>query len=66
MYEITSEGSYVPYGGINKDSFEWKNYTHKLQKNSFGLQEMRFDLSDVTLLGTADSIEPIPEVINRF
>ena len=66
MFESASDGSYTPYGGINKDSFEWKAYNTTVETNSFGLQEMKFDLKDVTLKGTSDSINPIEEVINRL
>ena len=48
MYEITQGGSFVTYGDINVDSFSWKSYDKSLETNSFGLQELKFNLSDVT------------------
>ena len=66
MFEITDKDSYKAYGGINQNQFEWKHYNSRLTTNKFGLQEIKFNLSDVTLLGSSGSIDPINEVINRF
>ena len=66
MFEVKNNGIYVPYNGINQNGFTWKEYKHSVITNSFGLQEIRIDTSDVTLLGTSDSIRPLPEVANRL
>ena len=34
--------------------------------NSHNLLELKFDLSDATLLGTADFLEKMPEVVSRY
>ena len=66
MYEVRSGIEYKTYNKINRDSFTWKSYNATLTKNSYGLQELKFDLSDVNLKGTADTTEAVDEVINRI
>ena len=34
--------------------------------NSHNLLELKFDLNDATLMGTADFLEKMPEVISRY
>ena len=42
---------------INPTIYDWKHYnTSVLQMNSHDLLELKFDLSDATLHGTADYI----------
>lgn len=66
MFEVRKSTSYEVYGGVNADQFSWKPYENTVATNAYGLQELRFNLSDVTLKGTPDHLEPQDEVINRL
>ena len=58
MYEIKDKEGFKPLDtNLNPDSSVWKTYDTVIQKNEFGLDELAFDLSDVVLQGSSDSIE---------
>ena len=62
-----ANGTYEVYNStVNPSLYDWKKYDANIQFNSQNLLEKRFDLSDITLLGTEDSMESMTEVINRF
>ena len=57
MYETKTNGSYEVYNQtINPSLDDWKKYDGNIQFNSHNLLEKKFDLSDITLLGTEDSM----------
>ena len=68
MYEIKDLISYRPYNNINEDYDKniWKSYNTSLETNNYGLKQIKLNLSDVTLMGTPDSIKFSPEIINRL
>lgn len=67
MYETKKNASYLVYNStINPSTFDWKNYDPDVQFNSHSLLEKRFDLSDITMVGTEDSMKSMVEVINRL
>ena len=67
MYETKANGSYEVYNStVNPSLYDWKQYDANIQFNSHNLLELRFDLNDITLLGTEDSMESMTEVINRL
>lgn len=66
MYEVRSEEGYQTYGDINQDVLTWKVYNKHLKGIDDRSFEIRFNLSDVTLHGTSDSVVPIREIVNRL
>ena len=67
MYETKANGSYkVNNKSVNPNLYDWKIYDANLQFNSHNQLEKRFHLNDVTLLGTENSMDTMPEVINRL
>ena len=66
MYELKGTAEFSTYKDINENLYTWKHYETSFKENSYGLKEIGFNLSDVNLKGTADSLTPISEVINRL
>ena len=66
MYEFVNETSYDLQPGKNNDSFTWIGYDRDLKLNNYNLYEYKFNLSDVTLEGTPDHLDPIKIAINRL
>lgn len=44
----------------------WKDYETSVRVNSFGLNELYFDMEDVVLQGTSDSEFKMDRIIPRF
>jgi hypothetical protein len=65
LFEEKLGQEYSPYNGINKD-YEWKSFESTIETNSHHLKELKFNLTDVALLGTSETIDPIKEVISTF
>ena len=57
MFELKDRFNYKTYGGVNKNLHDWKRYETKMVKNSFGMNEIKVDLSDAELFGTLNSVE---------
>ena len=67
MFEIKDKKSFSPLDKkLNKDSQTWKPYDTQIRKNQFQLDEIAFDLNDVVLQGTSDSIEYMDQVVSRL
>ena len=71
MFESKNQYFYEPYNDINQNIFDWKDYNvtndnSTYYQNGHDLVEMKFNLSDVTLMGTENHINKMPEVINRL
>ena len=67
MFEAKANSSYTTHKDINPTIYDWKTYENAtLQVNNHNLMELKFDLSDATLLGSADYIEAMPEVVSRY
>ena len=58
MYELKDKNGSRPLDtDLNPSSSVWKTYETVIEKNEFGLDELKFNLSDVVLQGSSDSIE---------
>ena len=58
MFEINNQDGHSPLDtNLNPNSSTWKTYETKIQKNEFQLDELAFDLNDVILQGSSDSIQ---------
>jgi hypothetical protein len=68
MFEYQDGYKISNYNGINKNLFEWKNYKsfNNFTLNEHQLYELKFDLSDATLLGTPNHKERMPYVIPKY
>jgi hypothetical protein len=66
MYELRKGLNTNVYKGLTEDQFTWKKYPKKVVFNNHEMYELKFNLSDVELLGSSDSAEYIPELINRL
>ena len=66
MFEIRRGSKYEVYDNKTKNLYDWKKYNTSLRLNQHGLIEMLVDLQDVTLMGTKNFIDNIPEVLNRM
>jgi hypothetical protein len=67
MFELKSGFMYGPADtSLNKDIMSWKEYQVKNRTNSYDLQELYFDLDDVTLMGTSSSPDKMDLTIPRF
>ena len=67
MFEIKDQKSFRPLDkNLNQDSQTWKPYDTQIRKNQFKLDEIAFDLNDVVLQGTSDSIEYMDHVVPRL
>ena len=66
MFESRNGSEYSTFDNINTDLFTWKQYEMKLDQNSQNIQEIKLDLSDVTLLGSQSTMNSIVESVPRF
>ena len=67
MYEIKDKNGFRPLDtNLNPSTSVWKTYDTVIQKNEFGLDEIAFNLSDVILQGSSDSIEYMDQVASRL
>ena len=66
MFESRNGSEYSTFDNINSDLFTWKQYEMKLDQNSQNIQEIKLDLSDVTLLGSQSTMNSIVESVPRF
>lgn len=67
MFEINDHQSFSPLDkNLNPDSQTWKKYDINFNRNKFELDEIKFDLDDVVLQGTSDSIEYMDQVVSRL
>ena len=67
MYELrNSSGYYTAPLGKNINEFTWKNYNNSMELNNHLLTELKFNLSDVNLMGTENSYKYMPENMNRI
>ena len=58
MYELKNETGFFPLNTqVNENSNTWATYETVIEQNKYNLKELKFNLSDVVLQGTADSIE---------
>lgn len=51
---------------VNTNSFEWKTYDSAIRFNEHNTSEIVFNLTDVVLLGTENSVKSFPENLNRL
>ena len=59
MYELRQNIKYTVYNeSVNENLFAWKEYSKEVRTNAHSMAEFKLDLSDVTFLGTSDSLEP--------
>jgi hypothetical protein len=67
MYELKNDMSYTPYdANLNPDLMTWKRYETQNRTNSFNLTEFYFNLNDVVLSGTSDSIQKMVRTVPRI
>ena len=70
MVEVKQESDffYSPYNSVNENAFTWKEYQDfkRVMTNDHGFAEMRFNLSDATLLGSNDHKDPMDIVETRY
>lgn len=66
MYEVRKGSRYEVYDNKTRNLYDWKEYNTSLRLNQHGLLEMVIDIQDVTLMGTKNYIDNIPEVFNRI
>ena len=67
MIESRQGNRYSPYKGINKDIYSWKRYNiSEMEENDHNLLELKFNLTDATLLGSGNHIKLMTEVISRY
>ena len=70
MYELIdgNTSTYYPYNtSLNENIYTWKKYNFSEPiRNSHGLLEIKFNISDVTLMGSQDGIELVNETISRL
>ena len=66
MYEYVDGTSYNLQPDKNNDTFTWKGYDKNLTLNNYNLYEYKVNLSDVSLQGTPDHLDPIKININRL
>ena len=66
MFESRNGTEYSTFDNINTDLCTWKQYEMKLDQNSQNIQEIKLNLSDVTLLGTQNTMNSIVESVPRF
>jgi len=63
---MTEKLFYSVYNKLTKNLTTWKEYEVKIQLNNHNFLEIPLNLTDVTLLGTSNSVNDIDEIINRF
>jgi len=68
MFETKFGQDYGIFNAINEDPFTWKQYPieDNIQLNDHNMLELKFNLSDTTLLGSGSSVTSMLEVINRY
>lgn len=68
MFEYKDGQTYATYDGINENAFTWKQYDLEstLRYNERDMWELVFNTSDVTFLGSGNTIAKMPEVISRL
>jgi hypothetical protein len=55
MFEVKRGPDYYIFNQTNKNFLTWKAYPKRLQLNTAGMFEIKFNLSDVTFQGTGDT-----------
>ena len=63
MFEQRKGFSYRPIKAIHEVSNTWKENDGKIETNKLNIEALKFDLSDVNLVGTASTPE---QIINRL
>jgi hypothetical protein len=58
--------NYGRYKNINKNEIDWTHQEMKLTVNDHQIHELTLDLTNTTLLGSSDSFDLLPEVLNRY
>ena len=68
MFELKDGQDYNLYNNINADPFTWKMYniSEQLQENEHSMLEIRLDISDAVLMGSANSVKNLKEVISTY
>lgn len=68
MFELKKGQEYSVFNQTNEDTFTWKKYevAKTLITNSHNMAELKMNISDAVLLGSADNVDLQPEVLSRF
>jgi len=68
MFELKQGQDYSVFNKTTTDMFNWKKYNvdKSLLTNRHKMAELKLNITDAVLLGSANSVALQPEVLSRF